>query len=352
MVTITASNTLDLSKIKLRVDDGLKQKDIKPILSNDSIIISEEITSKNVVLWVYYPKDSTSLWGKGFLLSDTEATVNFTSKDSEGNPISYCKSKNAIEYDNLKGYADLQDLIRPEETILKRINESIKYDSKTNSDSLYDLGAMVNEKSLNKKLQFVKDNSKLYYSFLLFKEEIIPNFLTLETDHLINVYMTFPEKVKNSFEGKEVLNYLKARSGSTKKNRLAPLFTSFDINKKRISLTDYQGKYVLINFWASWCGPCLGEMPMLQKINQQYSDKLQIISISNDSDTVAFAKAIKQYKMNWINIYGDDGLIDKYGRTPIPALYLLDRDGKVLFNSFEENKNELPFIIDELIKTK
>ena len=147
----------------------------------------------------------------------------------------------------------------------------------------------------------------------------------------------------------KVLNYLIEKS-STKKDRYAPVFTTADINNKKISLTDYRGKYVLISFLASWCGPCLEEIPLLQKLKKEYLDELQIISVSYDTDTSAFNKAIKKYKMNWINIIDDDNLISKYGKTAIPALYFLDPKGKVIFNSFEVNRNELSSIIKKTIK--
>lgn len=346
-VTITASNAIDLKKIKLTVEDGIKQQDVKPFLNKNSISISKDIISKEVILWVLYPKDSATFWVKGFLISGANTSINFTSEDSEGNPIAYCKSKNAVEYDKLKGYVELQNLIRPEQITLQNIDAA--FNSKTNRDSLYKLGAKVFERALNKKLQFVNDNKNLYFSFLLFKEDIIPHFLILGADTLMKIFDIFPVKVKNSYEGKEVFNYLKEKV-STKKNNYAPVFTSFDTNKKRVALTDYRGKYVLISFWASWCGPCLEEIPMLQKISKEYPDQLQIISVSYDTDTSAFIKAVKKYKLTWINIFGDDDLINKYGKTPIPALYFLDRNGKVLFNSFEENRDKLLSIIKEAVR--
>lgn len=348
-VTITASSKLDLKKIILSIEDGLKQQDIKPEVNKDGIFISKEVISKDVVLWVLYPKDSVTFWVKGFLISESEASVDFISVNSEGNPIANCKSKNAIEYDKLQGYSKLQNLIHAEQKVLQERRHVSNFDPKANPDSIYELGKKMFEKSLHKQLQFVKDNRELLYSFLLFREDIIPHFLILGADTLMKIFDVFPDDIKNSYAGKEVFNYLREKV-STKKNNYAPVFTSFDINKKKVSLTDYRGRYVLINFWASWCGPCLEEIPLLQKINKKYSEQLQIISVSYDTDTSAFIKAVKKYKLSWINIFGDENLINKYGKTPIPALYFLDRNGKVLFNSFEENRKELLSVVEEVVK--
>jgi hypothetical protein len=111
-VIISANpKTLDLKKLKLSIEDGLKQYDIEPHYADNGIFISKNFNSKDVILWVLYPKDVTSFWTKGFILSDSKASIQFINVDSSGNPISNYMVKNAIEYDKLEGYAALEKLI-------------------------------------------------------------------------------------------------------------------------------------------------------------------------------------------------------------------------------------------------
>ncbi len=346
-VSITASDSLEIKKIKLNIEDGMKEYEVKPLYLNNSIIISKGVYSKYPVLWVLYPRSAVSFWTKGFLISDSTASVEFTSRDSSGNPIAYCES-NIIEYNKLKGYKEFQDFTLLEQKVLDSIYTA-RPNSTANRDSLRELENRININYFNKKLKFVETHNNLYFSFLLFKEDIIPNLFFCNADTMIKVYNGFAENIKNSFEGREVLKYLEGRV-LIKKSQHAPVFITKDIHGRKVSLTNFRGDYVLISFWASWCGPCIKELPVLKKIQKDYYDRLRIISVSYDQDSSAFAKALKKYDMNWINIFGDDDLINKYGRTPIPALYLLDKDGKVLYNSFEDNTDELLSLIKDLIK--
>src|SRR5690606_40246033 len=118
---------------------------------------------------------------------------------------------------------------------------------------------------------------------------------------------TFSEEIQKSIEGKEVAEVLSRKWISSHDGVMAPEFTSYDIDGNKINLNDYKGRYVLINFWATWCAPCIAEMPAIIKIRELYpDDRLTIISVSSDEDYAKFKKAIKKYKMEWINVYRDE----------------------------------------------
>lgn len=349
-VSILTSNSLDLKKIKVSIKDGLNQHDIEPLFLHNNIFVSNEVYSEFPILWVLYPKDSTSFWVKGLVISDSNASIKFSSIDSLGNPLANCECDNAIEYDKLQGYRELENFTISEQQVLESIY-AFRPSANINIDSLNELENNTTKNYFNKKLQFIREHNTLLLSFLVFKEEIIDAFFLFNADTLIKVYANFPISIKNSFEGIEVLNVLKGRTSTKYKN--APIFTSTDIQGKEITSAEFHGKYVLINFWASWCGPCVKELSMLQQIKNSYPpDKLQIISVSYDKDITAFRHAVKKFKMNWINIFGDDDLINIYGRTPIPAIYFLDKQGKILYNCFEEggNDDKLLSIIKNVIK--
>ncbi|MDE0468758.1 MAG: redoxin domain-containing protein [Candidatus Poribacteria bacterium] len=108
-----------------------------------------------------------------------------------------------------------------------------------------------------------------------------------------------------------------------------------DLDGKRISLADYRGKVVLLDFWAVWCGPCIGELPNVKDVYEKYHNKgFEVIGISLDEDEKVLREFIKEHQLPWRQIFDGGGwkgaLAQKYGVRGIPAPFLLDREGKVI----------------------
>ena len=117
----------------------------------------------------------------------------------------------------------------------------------------------------------------------------------------------------------------------------APVFSQKDVNGNSISLADLKGKVVLVEFWASWCGPCRAENPNLVKLYNQYKDKgFEILAVSLDSDKTAWEKAIKADGLPWLHVSDLKGWNNAVGRLygvrAVPASVLVDKDGKVIGN--------------------
>jgi cytochrome c-type biogenesis protein len=115
--------------------------------------------------------------------------------------------------------------------------------------------------------------------------------------------------------------------------KAAPDFTLTSLEGKNISLTDYRGKAVLLNFWATWCGPCKIEMPWFVELQNQYGAQgLQIVGVAmDDSSKEDIAKFVKDMGVNYPVLIGKEAVGDAYGGVPaLPESFFISRDGKIV----------------------
>jgi thiol-disulfide isomerase/thioredoxin len=116
--------------------------------------------------------------------------------------------------------------------------------------------------------------------------------------------------------------------------RPAPTVSVTDLDGKPFRLDDLKGKYVLIDFWATWCAPCLAELPRVQGAEAKYRDKgFRVVSVSLDETKGAVADFVRVRKLPWVQIHnatcaGD--LVKDFGVGSIPATFLVDPDGKIV----------------------
>ena len=130
--------------------------------------------------------------------------------------------------------------------------------------------------------------------------------------------------------------HMARRSGPTTgitRSSPAPDFTLEGLDGKSVHLSDLRGKAVLLNFWATWCGPCKIETPWLVELQKQYgSQGLQVIGVAmDDSGKDEIAKFAKDMGVNYPVLLGKEAVGDEYGGVPaLPETFFIGRDGKIV----------------------
>ena len=126
----------------------------------------------------------------------------------------------------------------------------------------------------------------------------------------------------------------KPATKDAKTRRAAPDFTLADATGQYVKLSDYKGKVVLVNFWATWCGPCALEIPWFEQFEQQYRSKgFEVLGVSMDEDGWNIVKPyISEHKINYRVLLGNDSVGALYGGVDsLPTTFIIDREGRIAF---------------------
>lgn len=134
--------------------------------------------------------------------------------------------------------------------------------------------------------------------------------------------------------------YMKEQQGGAEEEKVAigsvaPEIELPNPDGKNIALSSLRGKVVLIDFWASWCGPCIREAPNLVAAYEKYKDKgFEIFGVSLDAEKESWVNAIEKFKLDWIHVsdlkYWQSMSVDLYGFSGIPHTVLIDKEGVVI----------------------
>jgi thiol-disulfide isomerase/thioredoxin len=110
----------------------------------------------------------------------------------------------------------------------------------------------------------------------------------------------------------------------------APDFNLENLSGKRMSLKDFRGKVVFLNFWATWCVPCRDEMPVMEKLQREFKDQgLVIVAVNFREDNQAVRRFFKELGLTFESLLDPDGAVsEQYGASSLPLTYFIDRDGR------------------------
>jgi thiol-disulfide isomerase/thioredoxin len=191
------------------------------------------------------------------------------------------------------------------------------------------------------KKNFAKENPNSIFALLLVSEMLSQK--QLNAREASDLVANFSPKIGSTDIAKEITATAQNLKNSDVGGK-APAFTAKTPEGTNLSLQDAMGEYTIIDFWASWCGPCRKENPNVVRVYNNYHDKgLNIISVSLDKagQKDRWIKAIKKDKMAWFHVsnlqFWQDPIAKQYGVRSIPATFLLDKNGIIIAKNLRGN---------------
>lgn len=261
-----------------------------------------------------------------------KSTVQLTAKDS----VKYAAVTGSAINEEFKKYSEV---IAGPEKVLKKL--SVDWAASTNEQKenttfrqgFSDRYKVASAEKMKLQESYLASHPDSYFSLMALRET------TENEEDPSKIEASFNKLsagLKSSTAGQGLAKTI-ASLKATQIGALAPDFTQNDVNDKPVKLSDFRGKYVLLDFWASWCGPCRGENPNVVKAYQTYKDKnFTVLGVSLD---------MPGKKDNWLNAIKADGLewtqvsdlqgwnnaaSKMYGVKGIPQNYLIGPDGKIV----------------------
>ena len=336
-VVLSFPNSLDLSNLNIKIDNGFGRMSVqfkRP--ENNEIVLSDFYYSKYAAVIVDYPKGENSQYRNFFFLDEQAATIKFLVSAKDSSPFDHYILTNAYDFktERNKMGAFSSAEVGEVEKYLEKYGSQI-FDG-NHAEQAKHFGEIENN-IYKKDIEYIKRTGNSYYSFWYFRSNA--HYSGLPVDSILSIFdRAFPEKLKTSIEGNAYRQLLLGKL-NTKKGSAAAQFTSKDLNGNVIALSSFKDKkYVLLDFWATWCVPCIKEMPLLKSLHEKFAQDLEIISIAYPTSLSEVKDVIAKQKMSWINIYNDTKLINSFGGMgAIPRLFLIDRSGKIIYDNKEDN---------------
>lgn len=180
----------------------------------------------------------------------------------------------------------------------------------------------------DKSYEFVESKPVSILTAKLISEVLIAK---ADLDRLEKMVDQFSDHVKKTSFGQKITTTLKTM-GITNIGAEAPAFTLQDMEGNDISLENYRGKYVLVDFWASWCGPCRDEnIRMVRAYQEKKLHKFDILGVSIDQNANSWKRAVEQDQMKWAQVLDNQNIANQsYGVIFTPSNVLVDPDGIIV----------------------
>lgn len=277
------------------------------------------------------PKMFSLIFGEGaedrmhLFLENSKVNIQGKSINDEDKVVSGSKS-----HSNYIAFADKDGRFNDELKSHYGVWRTLEEEDEAGRDSL---NAIINELDSIRE-DFVRNYVSEMNESVVAAYALYINSYRFELEDLKKFYEQFSEDVKSSEYGVIINDKVMALT-NTQIGKSAPLFTMKDTTGAPVNLEQFKGKYVLIDFWASWCGPCRAENPNVVKAYNEFHDKgLEILGVSLDSDKDKWLAAIVKDGLTWHQVSDVNGWdcepVKIYAVSSIPHSVLVDPDGIIV----------------------
>ena len=143
-----------------------------------------------------------------------------------------------------------------------------------------------------------------------------------------------------------------AAHAQVERGKAPPDALGIDKDKKEVRVSDYRGKVVVLTFWASWCGYCLKELPVLENVQRQGgTERIVVVAINTDKDPFAYRamrRRMKDFQLTMTSDRRDSSISDEYGVKGLPHMVMVDKKGQVAYTHVGYSEKSLDGIVDEI----
>lgn len=327
--TLVLAPGMDTAKTDIYYDDAKSMTSVdRRGFHGDTIDIRGTYYGLYASVEVRYPRPGTLLlYDRSFFVGQQPARITLLPADSTHELLRNYRLDGAKDFleDDQRMAASCAD----ESVALKAALKKIGPDRNSLDSAAFATINHIDSLIFVKTAKCVVAHPDAYYNFWYFRRDMARNTI-FPTDSLWRWYRAFPAEFRSTGEGATIETLLNART-ALKIGGTAPALSGTDLNGRPI--TAAKGKYVLLNFWATWCAPCREEIPFLKNIvDHSDSNRLQMVSVALASTEEATRKYVAEHGMSWVNGYDQADILNAYASNHgIPQLYLIDPDGKIIY---------------------
>jgi thiol-disulfide isomerase/thioredoxin len=249
----------------------------------------------------------------------------------------------SIDYDIIAGdklsfqQAELKKELSPfyeEESRLWLKSKQLRETDREKSNKIYEqFDSLRFYTVFHKRIEFAKRHLDYELSPKYFLESDVPKDTVIKYNNLLS------QNVKNSPYGM-ILSAMVSGWKNTENGNVAPEFSQITLDGKNFNLKQFRGKYIVLDFWGSWCGPCLRGVPKMREYYNKYKSQVEFVGIACNDNKTDWEEAIENNQMNWIQILNDKYNTDistLYGINSFPTKIIINQKGEIINKYKGEN---------------